>query len=248
MSDYWWNTFYSQETRDWFSANIDQLKVAQPDAYEANFALAQFLGLDVAQTFGVSAVADLTTYCTSILARTDQGEIIHARNLDFYFTDVMKKLVYEAVLSKDGQVKAKSPLIAGFYGSYTGQKKGVFSISYNVREHASMHEMHEEVQANLQRNLDVNRVPQHTAVLNVLLNAQTFDEAVLYLEQTPITSRSHFVVGGVSGNEGVVLSRDADDVVRKVQLTQESWFLVMTNLDSWTRHDARYEKAVSLMS
>jgi len=56
------------------------------------------------------------------------------------------------------------------------------------------------------------------------------------------------VVGGVSGNEGVVLSRDADDVVRKVQLTEESWFLVMTNLDSWTRHDARYEKAVSLMS
>jgi hypothetical protein len=46
----------------------------------------------------------------------------------------MKQLVYEAILVKDGEEKARAPLIAGFYGAYTGQKQGAFSISYNVRE------------------------------------------------------------------------------------------------------------------
>lgn len=54
------------------------------------------------------------------MARTEEGEIIHARNLDFHYTEVMKKMVYEAVLSKDGIVQARSPSIAGFYGAYTG--------------------------------------------------------------------------------------------------------------------------------
>ena len=47
MEDYWWNEFYSPEIRKWFTDNIDGLKNAQSDAYEANLALAEYLGLDV---------------------------------------------------------------------------------------------------------------------------------------------------------------------------------------------------------
>lgn len=35
---------------------------------------------------------------------------------------------------KDGEVRAQFPGIAGYYGSYTGHKPGLFSVSYNVRE------------------------------------------------------------------------------------------------------------------
>ena len=46
MVDFWWN-FYSDTEKNWFEDNIDGLKAAQPDAYEANLALADFLGLSV---------------------------------------------------------------------------------------------------------------------------------------------------------------------------------------------------------
>ena len=111
--------------------------MTQPEAYDASKALADLLGLDVVQTFGVNLITELSTYCTGIVAKTAENEIAHVRNLDFHDTDVMKKLVYEQVLIKDGVVKARSPSIAGFYGAFTGQVSNGFSISYNVRERAA---------------------------------------------------------------------------------------------------------------
>ena len=107
---------------------------------------------------GVNAVADMGTYCTSLLARTPDGGIIHVRNLDFMYQNVMKKLVFEAIFVKGGQVKARAPLIAGFYGAYTGTKPGVFSISYNVRESGQRFSQ-DSVIENFKRHLDSNRYP-----------------------------------------------------------------------------------------
>ena len=72
-SDYWWNTVYNEEKREWFRNNISALEAAQPDAYAANLALADLLGVEVAQTFGVSAITEISTYCTSIVARNTDG-------------------------------------------------------------------------------------------------------------------------------------------------------------------------------
>lgn len=115
------------------------------------------------QTFGVSAITELSTYCTSIVAKNHNNEIAHVRNLDFGDTDVMKELVYEQVLIKDGEIKARAPSIAGFYGAFTGQKHGVFSVSYNVRERATG-PTHEQIMSNLNRNLDPLRLQQGTAI------------------------------------------------------------------------------------
>jgi len=126
--------------------------------FEANLALAEFLGLDVAQTLAVNAVADIGTFCTSLIVRSPSGQITHVRNLDFAFEHVMKKLVYKAVFVQNGQIKATAPLIAGFYGAYTGSKSGAFSISYNVRETGSEYTT-EVILEQLERNLDSFRQP-----------------------------------------------------------------------------------------
>ena len=75
------------------------------------------------------------------------------RNLDFKYTDVMKQLVYEAEIVSNGQVVAHAPVIAGFYGLFTVQKPGAFSISYNVRERPKGAQPG-IIFANLMRNLD----------------------------------------------------------------------------------------------
>lgn len=157
MEDYWWNTFYSEELRQWYRDHMDDYKVSQPDAYGMSEALADFLGLEVAQTFGVSAVTAVSTYCTSIVARDLDGSIVHVRNLDFSYTEVMKQLVFDAITVKDGHAKVKAPSIAGFYGIYTGEKEGAFSISYNARERDAG-ATPEILKQNLQYSLDPARM------------------------------------------------------------------------------------------
>ena len=79
-------------------------------------------------------MAEIATFCTSIIARDTNNRLIHVRNLDFYYTDVLKQLVFNAVLVRDGQIVAESPVVAGVYGTFTVRKENKFSISYNVRE------------------------------------------------------------------------------------------------------------------
>ena len=47
--------------------------MTQPDAYDASKALADRLGLEVSQTFGVNMITELSTYCTSIVSKTAEN-------------------------------------------------------------------------------------------------------------------------------------------------------------------------------
>jgi hypothetical protein len=69
----------------------------------------------------------------------------------------MQKLIYVAILTKNGREQARSPCIAGYYGSYTGHKKGVFSVSYNVRESVTRPTT-QMLLANLYNTLDPQRI------------------------------------------------------------------------------------------
>lgn len=140
--------------------------------------LAEIIGIPVVQTVTVNMITEFSTYCTSIVARNERNEIMHVRNLDFGFTTVMKRLVYEAVLTKDGLEKARSPCIAGYYGSYTGHKAGVFSVSYNVRETVRVPTV-QMLLANLENTLDPTRVPLENLIQTLLLeDSVTFNQAV----------------------------------------------------------------------
>lgn len=133
MEDYFYHVI-PLEFKDFFGDNEEAFQRAQPDVYDAMKALADILDLDVKQTLAVNAITEFSTYCTSIVARTEDGLISHVRNLDFDYTSVMKTLIYDAILVKDGEEKAHAPSIAGYYGAYTGHKHDAWSVSYNVRE------------------------------------------------------------------------------------------------------------------
>jgi len=120
--------------------------------------LSQVLELSVLQTVTVNSISEYSTYCTSIVARDINGLISHVRNLDFDYTSVMKTLVYEAVLYKDGEERGISPCIAGYYGSYTGHKPDSFSVSYNVRESVPV-PSEDTIRSNLQNTLNADYTP-----------------------------------------------------------------------------------------
>ena len=101
--------------------------------------------------------------------------------------------------------------------------------------------------ANLERNLDHLYKPQSQVMLDLMLEVNTFEEAVEVLMSTPMTSPSHFIVGGIEGNEGVVISKDYDKTVNMRWLSDEDWFVVQTNKDIWRTEDSRYEHAYNYM-
>ncbi len=59
--------------------------------------------------------------------------MIHARNLDFAFSEIMRNITYEAWFYQDETFLFKSIMFAGMNGVFTGFKQG-YSISINTRK------------------------------------------------------------------------------------------------------------------
>lgn len=69
-------------------------------------------------------------------------------------------------------------------------------------------------------------------------------------ELVPFTSPGFIIVGGVKGNEGVVIARDVNGVNFTHWLSDEEWFVLETNKDvySGAQTDERYNNAVDFMN
>lgn len=149
----------------------------------------------------------------------------------------MTNLVYMQVLVKDGQIRANAPSIAGYMGVFTGQRAGVFSVSYNVRE-TVVHPSLDMIYENLERTLLGGYTQTWILIQDLLLEKEiSFDSAVDSLMNTNMTSPSYIIVGGVQGNEGVVIARDAVGTNHTHWLSDSEWFVAQTNRDVWRDHD-----------
>uniref|UniRef100_A0A7S3HZ61 ceramidase n=1 Tax=Favella ehrenbergii TaxID=182087 RepID=A0A7S3HZ61_9SPIT len=62
-----------------------------------------------------------------------------------------------------------------------------------------------------------------------------------------MTSPGHFIIGGVSGNEGVVLTRNADSTDHRFELSDSQWYVAMTNVDVWEQDDKRFDNAIKFL-
>lgn len=74
-----------------------------------------------------------TSGCSSILARLENGDIVHGRHLDYEPADPLRAITYHANFKKNGETLFEGVMIAGFTGVHTAYKKGKFSISANAR-------------------------------------------------------------------------------------------------------------------
>ena len=81
----------------------------------------------------VNTIYELEAWCTSIVARTEDGTIIHSRNLDFGEADSLRDVTFHATFRKDGEEIFDAVMFAGTIGVYTGERKGAFSVSENQR-------------------------------------------------------------------------------------------------------------------
>ena len=184
--------------------------------------------------------------CTSIVAKMVSGQIIHGRNLD-YSVFPLRSVAIIVDFQKSGQTVYTGTTFAGFVGLLTGQKPNGFTISLNQRDSGDW-------SLNALEAAKTGTNGFIALMMRDLLgdSDSSFDKAVNTLSSAQIIAPCYLIVGGLSGDEGAVITQNRTmgiDVWR-LNAEQGRWFLVETNYDHWKQppaSDDRRDPAINGM-
>jgi hypothetical protein len=87
------------------------------------------IGLDYNTAVILNFMYELNAHCTSIVARTESGKMIHGRNLDYSYGAIFKDLTAEIEFIRDGKVLYTTVATVGGLGAVTGMRVGAWSVS-----------------------------------------------------------------------------------------------------------------------
>jgi hypothetical protein len=105
----------------------------QPDRYNEIKGFMGAIGVPLWKGMAMNYIYEYGAWCTSIVARQEDGTIIHGRNLDFPLTPFLRNMTYKAEFYDGEHYRYEAMMFAGHMGVFTGFKKGGFSISENER-------------------------------------------------------------------------------------------------------------------
>mmetsp|Transcript_11189 Transcript_11189/g.18808 ORF Transcript_11189/g.18808 Transcript_11189/m.18808 type:complete len:398 (-) Transcript_11189:166-1359(-) len=187
--------------------------------------------LDIQTAVLINSLYELGAWCTSIVAKQADNSIIHQRNLDFDATNFMRSITHRAKFFRGGEHLFSAVMFAGNVGIYTGMKPGQFSISQNTRAPKTN-------KLGLLENLSLlfSGVRENSWIVrDVLTDCPDFTCAHKHLSTDATISYGYFILAGVYGDEGVVISRDRFGTAHEDWLNAENgtWYLVQTNNDHW---------------
>jgi hypothetical protein len=179
---------------------------------------------------------EVSDACTSIVAQTTDGKILHARNLDFWdgmgFTDTLKDMALIIDFQKGGKTVFSTATFAGMVGVLSGFKNNAFSATVDTRFYpGGIGQLFYEVIAAIQEK---NASLVSFLLREVFENENNFQDAITNLSNDELIADVYYILAGVSANEGAVISRNRTDAADVWILSYPSrWFEVETNYDHW---------------
>jgi len=179
---------------------------------------------------------EATDACTSIVAQTNDNKILHVRNMDFWdgiwLTNHLKNLVFTADYQKGGKTLFHATTFAGYVGVLSGMKPGAFSISIDTRDYpAGVFQLFYEIIAAI---TEKNASLVSFLTREVFTKVNDFESAIKNLSNDLLIADVYYIVGGVSANQGAVISRNRHNATDIWRLQSPSrWFEVQTNYDHW---------------
>ena len=81
----------------------------------------------------MNTLYELDAYCTTLVVRMHNGTLMLARNLDFYFPNASRKVLYIARFHRGEKFLYEASMFAGVVGVYTGYRPNAFAIAINER-------------------------------------------------------------------------------------------------------------------
>lgn len=179
---------------------------------------------------------ELTDDCTSIVAQTQDGKIIHARNLDFgagmAFTDDLRNMTVQVEFQTGGKTVYRGITFVGFVGLLSGIKPGGFSVTVDTRSVPAIWDMLENlVEAIVLRGAAVNSF----LIRQVLLSKNSYTEALNIFSNNPLIAPVYLILAGANPGEGAVITRNWTAAVDVWSLDPSSnrWYVLETNYDHW---------------
>uniref|UniRef100_A0A7S0JHN9 ceramidase n=1 Tax=Calcidiscus leptoporus TaxID=127549 RepID=A0A7S0JHN9_9EUKA len=171
--------------------------------------------------------------CTGIIATNSlDGTVSHARNLDFFPSAIMNKLVFTGVFTRNGTELFRSQMVAGYVQMVTGMRYGAdgFAIERNTR-------YTDHVGGFLQTfgNLLSGRTLNGWQLRKTLETCEHYGCAVERLSTVPYASTEYAVISGV--RKGTILSRNPDGVAYTQTLgkpasdKERKEYIIITNFD-----------------
>ncbi|XP_070568770.1 N-acylethanolamine-hydrolyzing acid amidase-like [Ptychodera flava] len=222
-----------------------------PSPYgEEMVGVAQCLDMNVGDVVMLNLLYDMSAFCTSIVAQDTHGQIWHGRNLDYRFTDILRKLTFVYDAQQNGKTVFTATTFAGYIGVLTGMRPKSFSISADERDQGKIWQNLLEM---INALLTGEAYFVSFLVRETLTKTDNFEDAVKMLSTPQIIAPVYFIIGGVSPGEGAVVTRDrlqARDVWR-LDVKNGRWFLVETNYDHWVpppKDDDRRDPANKAMN
>eukprot|EP01130_Rhizamoeba_saxonica_P011006 TRINITY_DN4550_c0_g1_i2.p1 TRINITY_DN4550_c0_g1~~TRINITY_DN4550_c0_g1_i2.p1 ORF type:complete len:276 (+),score=44.97 TRINITY_DN4550_c0_g1_i2:764-1591(+) len=198
---------------------------------------AQALGIPTGILAIINLGYEISDACTSIVAETNKGEILHARNLDFGagmgFTDDLRNLTINLDFQRNGKTVYHGVTYVGYVGLLTGMKPGGFSVTVNTRflPNGILDMLQTIIQAVLVQDSSVVSL----LVRETLEKKATWNEAMYELSTRPLITDVYLTVAGIASGEGAVITRNrtgADDIW-KVNSSDDTWYVIETNFDRW---------------
>jgi len=229
----------------YIDSHADEMIAAFPRDYGKEIeAIAGVTGIDKGMMIVYNIFYEVFGLCTSVVAQDKQGNVYHARNLDFglflgwdlknrtwAITEKLRPLLFIADFVKDGKVLYSSVSYAGYVGHLTAVKKGYFSVTVDSR-----------FDGNLDKGLFQWIGGDHTGnfltfTTRTLLESNlTYDEVISELQTIKMVGPSYIIVGGTTG-QGAVVTRAMDKALDvwtlESELAKGSFYILETNYDHW---------------
>lgn len=109
--------------RTFFQSNEEVIKQRHIENYEEITGMATILGYDSYIMLLLNYAFELgDALCTSIVARTPEGKIIHGRNMDFAFPDAMRNASYIGQFYQNGEYLFEAVMFGGYVGVASGYR------------------------------------------------------------------------------------------------------------------------------
>jgi len=243
-------------------------KTLPRDYVEEMQGLAKAAKVDFGEIVLFNVFYELFSACTSIIAQGENGDLIHARNLDFGLfvgwdfqnmtwplAEALRPAVVTMEFQKNNKTLYTSAGFVGYIGVFTGVKPGAFSFSANERF-----------------SLDGGWVGiiewflgKHSAQWLGFYSRDIFESCDDYacakksMMKTDMVSPVYFILAdGKSKKAGTIITRAREETAGVVDLYQEtdksksgSWFLLQTNYDPWEKppfYDNRRDPGIKCMN
>ena len=168
--------------------------------------------------------------CTSIVAESANGTIIHGRNLDYSLGSILQKLTITVDFQRGGATVYTGTTYAGYIGLLTGQRPHAYTITLNERDKGQVWMNALEALANGMGA--VASIHIRDALANEGFDYET---ALVFLADRPLIAPCYIIIGGIKPSQGAVITRDRVAVLDFMKMNTEkgNWYVLETNYDHW---------------